>query len=341
VHDELSVLGWDDDWSSATLGQGGRPGRVVRVERAGGQVATAAGVREVESSGPRLAVGDWVLLEENPDRCHVSAVLPRRTVLTRASADRTSFEQVLAANVDDVVVVEPVVPRASVRRVERLLVLAWGSGARPLVVLAKADLVGPDEVEELRAEVATAAPGADVLPVSAITGEGTEELRALLGVGRTTVLLGASGAGKSSLVNALAGAPVESVAAVRRDGKGRHTTAWRHLVALPDGPVLIDTPGLRSVGLVGDTEAVDAAFGDVAVLERDCRFRDCGHDSEPGCAVLAAVAGGSLPQHRLDSWRRLQREAAWQERRGDARLMAAERSRWKQIHKANRGRTRP
>ncbi|WHP16791.1 ribosome small subunit-dependent GTPase A [Cellulomonas sp. ES6] len=273
------------------------------------------------------AVGDEVLLGADgaDGGPRLVAVLPRRTAVVRDGADRTSREQVLAANVDVVLVVEHLDPDPSPGRVERLLTLAWRSGAVPVVVLTKADLV-PDP-EGMADEVRAVAIGADVHAVSVTAGTGLEPLRALLGPGRTLVVVGPSGAGKSTLVNALAGAEVMATGDRRADGRGRHTTVHRELVPLPGGASLIDTPGLRGVGLVADAAALETAFADVAELAEDCRFADCAHRSEPGCAVLAAVEDGSLSARRLDSWRRLAREAAYQERRVDAGLAAAERHR--------------
>lgn len=272
------------------------------------------------------AVGDDVLLSRRPDgEPTLTAVRHRRTAVVRDGADRTSREQVLAANVDVVLVVEHLDPDPSPGRVERLLTLAWRSGATPVVVLTKADLV-PDP-EGMADEVRRSAVGADVHAVSVAAGTGLDPLRALLAPGRTLVAVGPSGAGKSTLVNALAGADVMRTGDRRADGRGRHTTVHRELVALAGGACLIDTPGLRGVGLVADAEALGAAFADVEELAAGCRFADCAHDAEPGCAVRAAVDDGDLPARRLDSWRRLAREAAWQERRSDARAAAVERDR--------------
>jgi len=278
------------------------------------------------------AVGDVVELD--PATEHVARVLPRRSVLARDGADRTSAVQVLAANVDVVLVVEHLNPEPDLGRIERLLTLAWRSGARPVVVLTKADLV-PDPAG-MAADVAAVAPGADVHVVAVLAGLGLEGVRALLAPGLVLVAVGPSGAGKSTLVNALAGADVMATGGLRADGRGRHTTTHRQLVALPGGALFIDTPGLRSVGLVADDEALDAAFADVAELAAHCRFADCRHEREPGCAVLAAVVGGELPERRLDSWRRLSREAAFHARRFDARLAAQEKARWRAIAKARR-----
>lgn len=279
-----------------------------------------------------VAVGDVVRLDAESGQ--VATVLPRRTALERDTAGRTSHVQVLAANVDVVLVVEHLDPDPDLGRVERLLTLAWRSGARPVVVLTKADLV-PDPAG-MAQDVATVALGVDVHAVSATTGDGLEPLRALLAPGVTLVAVGPSGAGKSTLVNALAGRGVMATGERRADGRGRHTTSHRELVPLPGGAVLIDTPGIRAVGLVADAQALDHTFADVAQLAQRCRFADCSHTTEPGCAVLAAVERGELDQRRFTSWRKLEREAAYQERRVDARLAAAEKARWKRITQAYR-----
>ena len=268
---------------------------------------------------------------------------PRRTAVVRDSPDRTSLEQAMAANVDVVLVVEHLDPDPDLGRVERLLTLAWRSGARPVVVLTKADLV-PDP-DGMVAEVAAAAVGVDVHAVDALRGDGLDPLRALLVPGACLVAVGPSGAGKSSLVNALAGREVMATGARRADGRGRHTTTHRELVPLAGGAVLVDTPGLRAVGVVASPDALDATFADVTELAARCRFSDCAHEGEPGCAVLAAVEEGELPERRLASWRKLAREAAYQARRSDARLAAEERARWKRMtrdhHRAVRSGLRP
>jgi ribosome biogenesis GTPase len=274
-------------------------------------------------------VGDVVVVEPRADGApHVARLEPRRSVLVRDSAEKSSRTQPLAANVDVVVIAEHLDPDPDLGRVERLLTLAWRSGARPVVVLTKADLV-PDPLG-MAAEVMAAAPGADVHAVSATQDTGLEPLRALLTPGTTLVVVGPSGAGKSTLVNALAGAELMATGDRRADGRGRHTTTHRELLSLPGGALLIDTPGLRGVGVVADPDALEATFADVADLARRCRFADCAHRTEPGCAVRDALESGELPERRYASWQRLAREAAWQARRSDARLAALEKARWKQ-----------
>jgi ribosome biogenesis GTPase len=254
--------------------------------------------------------------------------------------------QVLAANVDLAYVSEPASTSAgpfaasNLSRIERLLALAWESGATPVVVVTKADLA-PD-LPALLTEVRTAAPGAEVHAVSALTGEGLAALR--LPAGRTAVLLGRSGAGKSTLVNALAGAELMGTQEVRTaDGRGRHTTTHRELLVLPGGGLVIDTPGVRRIGLYEADQGLARAFTDLEELAADCRFTDCGHQGEPGCAVGAAVEAGELPRRRLDSWHKLRREAAWMAGRTDARLRAEQTRHWKIISKEMRrsGRNRP
>jgi ribosome biogenesis GTPase len=264
------------------------------------------------------------------------AVLPRRTAFVRASVSPgVSHGQVLATNVDLAVVVEGLHPEPDLGRIERFLALAWDSGAMPLVVLSKADLV-PDAAE-VAADVAAVAPGVDVLVVSAETGAGLDDVRGHVTHGRTLALLGPSGAGKSTLTNALAGVTVMPTRALRADGKGRHTTAHRELVVLPGGGLVIDTPGLRSVGLTDVSESLDLVFSDVDELAEQCRFADCVHETEPGCAVRDALESGELPERRWESYVKLQREARWMAMRHDARLRAEERAKWKRITKSMRG----
>ena len=342
-HPFLVALGWDSVFAAAfrKFAADHVPARVSRVDRGGADLLAVDSVlrasfgREVlaalavdRSTGP--TVGDWVAVRHWPDdRTTIEAVLPRQTCVVRDGADATSNAQVLAANVDLVVVVEHLDPEPEIRRIERLLLLAWGSGAQPLVVLTKADLV-PDP-DGMRAEIAAAAPGVEVVAVDATGGTGVDDIRAYLAPGRTLVLLGPSGAGKSTLTNTLAGATVMATRTTRSaDGKGRHTTSHRKLVVLPDGGVVLDTPGLRAVGVIADEDAIAATFPEIEELAEYCRFRDCAHDTEPGCAVLAAVADGALDKRRLASWRKLGREAAFQARRTDARMRAQEMAVWKQ-----------
>lgn len=343
----LSSLGFDA-FFSASLEPGHAAGRVSRVDRGACDVLTGDGELRLPWNS-RLAraasqdpvampcTGDWVMFDTSVRAVPlIRGVLPRRTSIVRAGVrPGDSRGQVLAANVDVVHIVEPAVPEPDPGRIERLLALAWESGARPVVVVTKADLA---EVDLDR--IASAAPGAEVRAVSSSTGEGLDALRP--GPGETAVLLGRSGAGKSTLVNALAGGELMVTGEVREaDGRGRHTTVHRELLLLPGGGMLIDTPGLRGIGLHDADEGLSLAFSDVEELAEGCRFSDCVHQDEPGCAVLAAVAAGELPERRLASWRKLRREAAWAASRTDARLRAERNRQWKIIHRSMRGRNRP
>jgi ribosome biogenesis GTPase len=353
---DLASLGWDEFFAAAyrelLRGPGAdddRPGRALRVDRGVCTVLTADGTVRASLAGSVLAraarepetlpcAGDWLAVRAWPDdRLTVEAVLPRRSALVRRTAGRDSTGQVLAANMDVAAVVEPIDPAPDLGRVERLLALAWESGARPLVILTKADLAA--DPETVAAQVGDVAPGTGVLAVSAHRPDGLAALRPMVAPGRTLGLLGPSGAGKSTLVNALAGAQVMATQLIRRaDGKGRHTTTHRALVPIPGGGAVLDTPGLRAVGLLDATDGLDRAFADVTALVADCRFADCAHANEPGCAVRAALESGDLAPRRLESWRRLQREMAYELRRRDVRLAAQERDRWKRIHSEQRAR---
>lgn len=331
----LESLGWDAGFAAAYARfnrAGHYPGRVARADRGVCTVLTARGVLRAGLSGGLLAaaaadplalpcVGDWVVVRVWPDeRLTMEAVLPRRTTVMRNSAARDSHGQVLAANLDVAAVVEPLDPSPDTGRVERLLALAYRSGAEPLLIMTKADLVSrPDAIA---AQLSEAAPGVAGCVVSAVTGSGIERLRRRIGNGRTMALLGPSGCGKSSLVNALAGATVMATRSPRGDLKGRHTTTYRALVPLPNGGAVLDTPGLRSVGLFDTGQGLDEVFAEIGALAQSCRFTDCGHAREPGCAVRAAVESGDLPERRLTSWRALRREHALEQRRRQRRRSA-------------------
>ncbi|MGK5733264.1 ribosome small subunit-dependent GTPase A [Streptomyces sp. URMC 124] len=343
----LAPYGWDegfaDSFTEFTASAGGAvPGRIVRVDRGRCDVVVpapdGAGVRTVQAdtalvtTGDPLNImctGDWAAVDTG--RGLVLGLLPRRSAFVRSTSSKRSEGQVLAANVDHAVIAVSLAVELDLGRVERFLTLAWESGAVPVVVLTKADLVAdPVVLGHLVADTETVAPGAQVLAVSAETGEGVDVLAASL-AGGTSVLLGQSGAGKSTLANALVGEEVQGVNSARdRDGKGRHTTTTRNMLRLPFGGVLIDTPGLRGVGLWDAESGLSQTFAEIEELAADCRFHDCGHAAEPGCAVLAAVGSGELGQRRLDSYRKLQRENMWIASRTDARLRAEIRRDWKQ-----------
>jgi ribosome biogenesis GTPase len=268
------------------------------------------------------------------DDGRVVRVLPRRTLLARGGPGRSSEVQPLAANVDVVLICAALTGAPPVRRIERLLTLSWESGATPVVVLTKADLCA-DPAGAIDA-VLPHAPGADVVTVCAAAGDVDGVLPYVVD-GATLALLGTSGAGKSTLVNALAGAEVMATGDIRDvDGKGRHTTSHRELIVLPSRAVVVDTPGLRGVALYAAEEGLSRAFAEVEELASACRFTDCRHGDEPGCAITASVEAGDLLQARVDSWHKLQRELAFQARRSDVRLRAEERQRGKAMSKWQR-----
>jgi len=332
VRYHLPSLGWDDFRSGyATYDRADqRPGRVARVDRGICTTLTADGPVRASLSGGMLAAvardsvampcaGDWAVVRTWADgRATVEAVLPRRTALVRASAEAAATGQVLAANIDAVAVVEPLDPSPDPGRIERLLSLAWQSGAAPLLVLTKVDLCSRPEL--VVRQIAAVAPGVPVLPVAATTGTGLAGLLPHVAPGRTLGLVGGSGAGKSTLVNALVGARVMETRSLRTDGRGRHTTTYRALVPVPDGGAIVDTPGIRGVGLFASVDGLSRAFVEIDDLAAHCRFADCGHDAEPGCAVHAALESGDLTRRRYDSWRKLQRELVYEERRRQIRL---------------------
>ncbi|MHA7263930.1 ribosome small subunit-dependent GTPase A [Arthrobacter sp. TMN-37] len=294
-----------------------RPARVVRVDRRQLLVAEAYRLATVPAGGA-VAAGDWVALGGDPGRPPVVQVLPRTGVLQRKKAhDPLSEAQLVAANVEVALIVVPIDRPLSANRLERTLVAARDAGARPLVVLTKADLTGVHD--PVVGQTVEQAGTAEVITTSARTGDGCGTLAGSLRPGETCVLIGPSGAGKSALVNALVGTPVQDTGRVRAwDGKGRHTTTARTLVPLRDGVVLIDTPGVRGFALWDADEGLDAEFSDITGLASGCRYRDCAHDGEPGCAVAAALADGSLEERRWASYRRMARELADLHRRQDA-----------------------
>jgi ribosome biogenesis GTPase len=335
VSGRLRAVGWTDRVAAlaATATHHGTPGRVVEVARGAVTVATAAADLAVPTHEP-LAVGDWVVVDDAAGGVPTLEALPRWSALGRL--DPEGRRQVLAANVDVVLVVAPA-DRLSPARVERELVLAWDSGARPVVVLSKADLASEGAADGLRDRLT----GADLVVTSAHRGDGLDELRSQLGPGTTGAMIGPSGAGKSSLLNAIAPGAGLAVGEVRADDhRGRHTTTARRLVPLPGGGTLVDMPGLRSLALDAEAASLATAFPDVDELAGDCRFRDCTHGGEPGCAVVAAAGAGGLDPARLASYRKLQREVAFERRRDDPLARQAEARRWKATTRALRRRAR-
>jgi ribosome biogenesis GTPase len=319
--DVLAGLGWDENLDTSFApyaARGAEAGRVVRVDRGSLAVTTAGGEARLPLAGRLLddppeggvTVGDWVAVEAGM----VTAVLPRRTVFRRKVAGSVSAAQAVAANIDVALVVTPLGDGVNTRRIERSLALVWSSGARPVVLLTKADL--SDDLPRDLALAQAAAAAAPVLALSAVDGWGVEHLPDVLMPGVTAVLLGPSGAGKSTLVNLLRGEDLLATAAVRDDGRGRHTTTHRQLVPLPGGALLVDTPGMRELALWDSDGGLATQFADIVELAAECRFSDCEHRSEPGCAVRAAIERDASLGGRLQSWRKLERE----QRKLDARV---------------------
>lgn len=330
---DLHELGWNDRLAALAADPAtDNLARVVRVDRGRVTLAGPAGLLRARDDGrptpggaePPAVVGDWVTFDDSATTPVVGAILPRTGVLVRRRPGPGRAAQAVAANVDLVLVVDALDRGPNPRRIERAAALAWDAGATPVVVLTKADLC--DDVGAAVRTASGAAPFVDVIPVGATRGDGVDAVRRLLAPGRTAVLLGPSGAGKSTLANRLLGADRLATGAVRGgDAKGRHTTTHRELVAVPSGGCLVDTPGVRELGLWLDAGAVDAAFDDVVNLAAGCRFSDCRHEDEPGCAVRAAAADGRLDPARLDGYLRMRREAEALDlrtdpaRRGEAR----------------------
>ena len=336
---DLAALGWNPELAEQ-LEPGLEPGRVIAAHRAAFDVQTATEAVRTRLPGrlvhesTDVAVGDWVGLGEGLIR----TVLPRRSAIVRSAAGRTSRAQTLAANVDVAFVVTSLGPELEPRRIERYLVTIWESGAVPEIVLTKADRL--EDPWPLVAEVEAVALGVPVHVVSALTGQGCDSLRARFGPGTTAVLLGSSGVGKSTLVNRFAGRELMAVTETRADDdEGRHTTSHRELIELPGGGMVIDTPGIRELQL-WDGDGIDEAFSEIDELAGACRFNDCTHASEPGCAVAAALASGELPRERYESWRKLRRELRAIAIRHDARLRRDERRKWQLITREARSRTR-
>jgi ribosome biogenesis GTPase len=350
---DLTALGGDDTRAGQfeqDAGTGLTPGRIAVQHRGAYDVLTELGELRCDVAG-RLwdesmspadlpAVGDWVAVAARPDETAgtIQAVLPRRTKFSRKTAWQAAEEQVLAANVDVVFIVTSLNEDLNLRRLERYLILARESGARPVILLTKTDLA--DDVEGATAAVESIAADVTVLPLSSLTGDGLDEVRAVLAPGVTAALLGSSGVGKSTLVNTLAGEELLATQELRADGQGRHTTSRRELVQLPGGALVIDTPGMRELQLWVADEGLEESFDDVTSLFGHCRFSDCSHESEPGCAIKAALEDGTLSHERWESYLKLQAELEHLERRLDKRAQSEERKKWRAVSRFARDASR-
>ena len=350
VTPSLERLGWSDQLETEFAphaAEGLVPARVVAQHRGAYVLGTADGDAWAEITGKLRheaalpaelpAVGDWVAVVARPEGqgAIIHAVLPRRTVFSRKKPWTETVEQILAANVDVAFIVTTLTDELSARRLERYLTTAWESGAEPVIVLNKADLC-PDP-QPLVAEVEAVSIGVPLVLTSAETGEGVEDLRAWLSGTRTGALLGSSGVGKSSLVNRLLGEERQVTHEIRSDGvRGRHTTRHRELIPLPGGGLLLDTPGLRELQLWEAEDGLESTFDDVASLAAKCRFTDCAHETEPGCAIREALASGALAAERLQSYRKLQSELGRLERQLDKRLLADERKKRRTFARSRR-----
>ena len=349
--DRLHRLGWNDHFDNAFTPfarEGLVPARVSAQHRGMYIVWTEHAELATEVTGALRhgaagfgelpAVGDWVAVRELPgeERAVIHAVLPRRSAFSRKVAWSRTEEQVLAANIDVVFLVTSCNADLNLRRLERYLTMAWEGGARPAILLTKADLCG--DVDDVVRQVETVALGVPVHPLSSVTGEGLEALAPYLEGDATVALLGSSGVGKSTLVNRLLGAEHLKTQEIRADGRGRHTTSHRELILLAGGGLIVDTPGLRELQLWESSTGLEDSFKDVAELASQCRFSDCRHETEPGCAVREAIAAGTLPAERLDSFRKLEAELAHLERKQDKRLQSLEKKKWAALTKSYRSR---
>ncbi|MDF2650963.1 MAG: rsgA 2 [Paenibacillus sp.] len=341
-------LGWNSFFEKAFepyLNEGYQVGRVSLEHKHMYRVQTEVGEALAEVSGKMRhialrredypAVGDWVVLSirEEEQRATIHAVLPRKSKFSRKVAGQVTEEQIVATNIDTVFLFTALNLDFNVRRIERYLVLAWESGANPVIVLSKADLC--EDPEALAAEVAAVAVGVPIHIISSAENRGLDELAAYISPGQTVALLGSSGVGKSTLVNRIYGKDILETGDIRSgDDKGKHTTTHRELITLPGGGILIDTPGMRELQLWDASEGLSTSFQDIEELAERCFFQDCKHENEPKCAVKEALDEGTLPVERFQSYVKLQKELAYLARKEDKGLQAAEKAKWKKIHQS-------
>lgn len=344
----LEQLGWSNHDASSFIPYGQRGFTVGRVAaeyrhtyllytEQGEQFAEVTGKLRHQATGIQdfPAVGDWVAIQSRAEQATIHAVLPRRSKFSRKVAGTTTEEQIIAANVDTVLLVSGLDGDFNLRRIERYLILAWESGATPVILLNKADLC--QEIAPCLAAVEAIALGVPIIVLSAAQQQGLQALQPYLQPGQTIVLLGSSGVGKSTITNQLKGEQIQAVQAVRQgDDRGRHTTTHRQLIPLPSRALIIDTPGMREIQVWTGVEGLPETFADVENLAQQCRFRDCQHQQEPSCAIRQALSAGQLDSERFLSYQKLQRELDYQTRKQDQRATLAEKERWKKIHKSLR-----
>ncbi|HVD04263.1 MAG TPA: ribosome small subunit-dependent GTPase A [Candidatus Dormibacteraeota bacterium] len=339
----LEDLGWDPEFAMSfeqLALEGSRPARVTRVDRGLCTVLDPTPAR-VTYGSHQLTTGDWLAIGpglDPHDREQVLGVVPRRTAFRRLGSGKDLKAQVVAANVDVVLLANALDRELNLHSLQRYLAVGWDSGAVPVVVLTKSDRLPDLAVLEQLRKVAEVAGAANSLAISVIDGRGISELtQRWIKPGRTAAVVGASGAGKSTLVNLIAGTQRMGTGEVRADGKGRHTTSHRELLVVPGRGILLDTPGMRSLGLWADNEGLAQTFQDLEELGQACRFRDCEHAAEPGCAVRAAIESGAVTLDRLESWRKLERELrALAARQGELDVRSQERERWKSLTRQRR-----
>ena len=344
---KLNQLGWNSELEEAFLPYketGFTAGRVGLEHKESYRIFTEAGILLGEISGKMRfesakrddfpAVGDWVVIQARPEekRATIHSILPRKSKFSRKAAGLTTEEQIIAVNVDTLFIVTALNYDFNPRRVERFMIMAWESGANPVIVLSKADLC--ENPEEKVREMESVAFGVPIIVISAKENIGLERIADCIKPGQTVALLGSSGVGKSTLINTLAGEEIQKVQDIREDdGKGRHTTTHREMVLLPNGGVLIDTPGMREFQLWEADEGLEHSFQDIESLAEQCLFRDCRHQSEPQCAVQAAISSGELDQKRYESYLKLQRELAYIERKTNQKVRLEDKKKWKSISK--------
>jgi ribosome biogenesis GTPase len=343
----LHELGWSSFFQQHLKEQDSRiPARIIEEQRSAYRVACEIGQLHAEAAGHLRhtaaraelpTVGDWVLIEARfgEGRATIHEVFPRKSKFSRKVAGRETSEQIVAANIDTVFLMTSLTGDLNPRRIERYLTTVWDSGARPVLLLSKADLC--DDPAALMEKIAHVTIGVPIHCVSSITGDGLDSILAYITRGQTVALLGSSGVGKSTLVNRLLGHQVQQVREIREgDGRGRHTTTARRLFILEQGGMLIDTPGMRELQLWDAGEGLSQAFADIEQIAQECRFRDCGHDSEPGCAVQSALRSRQLRSERFESYLKLRREMEHLERKQDVFARIEHNRKWKQLNKAAR-----